>query len=301
MDLPPVSFPRPTHGMCLSEQVWSSAGKGEAPASLQTSQGTRPSQERFRAVPCSQGSTFPLPHRGMFALQMPAQRGDIPPRRECFCPGSTQPSPAKNHLRVMPARQAGRGFHRHHLNLLGPWRPLCCSRNCPEMHPMRNFLGARWSVGTEGAGSAPLLLFSCSLLSSDLVAVPRGCDRTSGSHPCLAQVFNTKSKLPELLLLTPEPGLNSRLSQPPITKTANPELPKEHWHLWELWGGDAGPDLLLYVLIASLSSFLSKTPSFSGVLAHVSPPLEAQLARGGVGVEDFAVLQQVAALSNHLG
>lgn len=44
MDLSPVSFPRPTHHTLLSEQVWSSAGKGEAPALLQTSQGTGPRQ-----------------------------------------------------------------------------------------------------------------------------------------------------------------------------------------------------------------------------------------------------------------
>lgn len=54
-----------------------------------------------------------------------------------------------------------------------------------------------------GHRSAQLHLFSCSLLSSDLVAslaVPEGCDHTVGAHPCLAQIFNTKSRLPELLL-----------------------------------------------------------------------------------------------------
>lgn len=154
-------------------------------------------------------------------------------------------------------------------------------------------------MGTEGAGSAPLLLFSCSLLSSALVITPRAVipallryltQNQSSLSSCCSPRQDSRAWT-EIRAVTATNYQNSKKS----------ELPKEHWHLWELWGGDAGPDLLLCVLIASLWSFLSKTPSFSSVLAQASPPLEVQLARGGVGVEDVAVFQQVAALSNHLG
>lgn len=147
-----MSFPRPTHQTCLclccsrsrfDHQLlkvkllpWCKPLKGEdharQPGKVQNNS-LQPGHRLSCATP--------------FPLQVPAQSWDIPPLKECFCPGCFSPVPsavASQKSDPSDASSAGRKriSSSSSRNLLGPGRALSCSQNCPEMEPIWKFMGS---------------------------------------------------------------------------------------------------------------------------------------------------------------